>query len=56
MELAIRVLLDKRPWIYQNEITEFLLEVFDITVHQLTISRTLKHIHITRKKLTVMAA
>ena len=53
MELAIRVLLDERPWIYQDEIAEFLLEVFDITVHQLTISRTLKRINITRKKLTV---
>jgi transposase len=55
MEFVIRVLLDERPWIYQDEITEFLLEVFDITVHQSTISRTLKRIHITRKKLTVMA-
>ena len=56
MELVIRVLLDERPWIYQDEIAEFLLEVFDITVHQSTISRTLKRIHITRKKLTVVAA
>jgi arginine repressor len=53
MELAIRVLLDERLWIYQDEIAEFLLEVFDITVYQLTISRTLKRINITRKKLTV---
>jgi hypothetical protein len=33
MELVIRVLLDERPWIYQDEITEFLLEVFDIIVY-----------------------
>ena len=33
MELVIRVLLDERPWIYQDEIAEFLLEVFDITVY-----------------------
>ena len=53
MELAIKVLLNKRPWIYQDEIAEFLLEVFDVTVYRITISRTLKRIHITRKKLTV---
>jgi arginine repressor len=56
MELAIKVLLDKRPWIYQDEIAKFLLEGLDVIVHQLTISRTLKRIHITRKKLTVVAA
>jgi arginine repressor len=53
MELVIKVLLDERPWIYQDEIAEFLLEVFDVTVYRITISRTLKRIHITRKKLTV---
>jgi arginine repressor len=55
MELAIKVLLDEKPWIYQDEITKFLFKVFDVTVHQSTISRTLKRINITRKKLTVTA-
>lgn len=55
MELAIKALLDERPWTYQDEIAEFLLEVFDVTVHQSTISRTLKRIHMTRKKLMVVA-
>ena len=54
MELIIKVLLDKRLWIYQDEITEFLLEVFDITVYQSTISRILKYINIIRKKFTII--
>ena len=32
MEQAIKMLLDKRPWFYQDEITEFLLEAFNIKV------------------------
>jgi transposase len=56
MEQAIKLLLDERPWFYQDEIADFLLEAFDITVHQSTISRTLQRIEVTRKKLKVEAA
>lgn len=56
MEQAIKHLLDERPWYYQDEIAQFLLEVFDIDVNQTTISRALKRIKITRKKLKVVAA
>jgi arginine repressor len=41
MEQAIKLLLDERPWFYQDEIADFLLEAFNITVNQSTISRTL---------------
>jgi hypothetical protein len=33
MEQAIKLLLDERPWFYQDKIADFLLEAFDITVH-----------------------
>jgi transposase len=56
IEQAIKALLDESPWTYQDEIVEFLFEVFDITVDQTTISKTLKRINITRKKLTIVAA
>jgi hypothetical protein len=32
MERAIKLLLDERPWYYQDEITEFLFEAFDVEV------------------------
>jgi hypothetical protein len=35
---------------------EFLYEIFDITVDQSTISKTLKYINMIRKKLMVTAA
>ena len=56
MEQAIRALLDDSPWTYQDEIIKFLFEIFDVTVNQSTISRTLKRMDITRKKLIVIAA
>jgi len=56
IEQAIRHLLAEIPWLYQDEITEFLLEAFGVTVDQSTISRLLKRISITRKKLTITAA
>ena len=33
METAIHYLLDKFPWFYQDEISNFLREVYDIEVH-----------------------
>ena len=56
MEQSIKLLLDKEPWSYQDEIATFLLEVYDIEVDQATISRALKRIEITRKRLKVLAA
>jgi arginine repressor len=50
------MLLDQRPWYYQDEICQFLHEAFDIDVVQSTISMVLKRIKITRKKLRVEAA
>jgi transposase len=55
VQQAIKLLLDQRPWFYQDEIADFLLDAFDIEVSQSTISRTLQHIRITRKKLKVVA-
>jgi arginine repressor len=56
MEQAVRCLLAKMPWLYQDEIAEFLLEAFGVMVDRSTISRLLKHINITRKKLIITAA
>jgi transposase len=56
MERAIKLLLDERPWYYQDEIAEFLFEAFDVEVSQGTISATLKRIQVTRKRLKVVAA
>ena len=47
--------MDESPWTYQDEIVEFLYEVFDITVDRITISKTLKYMDMTRKKLIVVA-
>ena len=56
MEQAIKHLLDQIPWYYQDEIAEFLFDVFDVEVSQSTISQVLKRIKITRKRLKVEAA
>jgi arginine repressor len=53
MEQAIKQLLDQMPWFYQDEIADFLYEVFSVEASQLTISITLKRIKVTRKKLKV---
>ncbi|KAN0101521.1 hypothetical protein V8E51_012031 [Hyaloscypha variabilis] len=56
MEQAIKQLLDQMPWFYQDEIADFLFEVFGVEADQGTILRALKRIRITRKKLKVEAA
>ena len=56
MEQAIKHLLDQRPWYYQDEIAAFLHSAFDIEVDRSTISRALKRIKVTRKRLKVIAA
>jgi transposase len=55
IEQAIKHLLEKEPWWYQDELAEFLYEVYDIEVNQSTISRALQRIEITRKRLKVIA-
>jgi transposase len=55
IEQAIRHLLAEMPWLYQDEIAEFLLEAFGVTIDRLTISKLLRHINITRKKLAITA-
>jgi arginine repressor len=44
MEQAIKELLDHALWFYQDEIADFLFEVFGVEVDQATISRALKRI------------
>ena len=56
VEVAIRHLLELRPWYYQDEIRDFLAESFGITTTQSSISRALKRIKYTRKRLKVVAA
>jgi hypothetical protein len=53
---AIYHLLNKFLWFYQDEIAEFLLEVYDIEVSQYTIFTALAQIKLTRKKLKKEAA
>ena len=56
MEQAIRLVLDKEPWWYQDELADFLLDVYGVQVDQSTISRALKRFEVTRKRLKVIAA
>ena len=56
IEQAIKHLLDQRPWYYQDEIAVFLYNAFDVEVYRSTISRALRRIQITRKRLKVIAA
>jgi transposase len=56
IDAAINQLLNNFPWFYQNEIAEFLLEVFDIDVSLHAISTALARIKVTRKKLRAEAA
>jgi transposase len=56
IDAAIYHLLNEYPWFYQDEIAEFLLEVYDIEVSQYTISIALARIKLTRKKLKIEAA
>jgi transposase len=56
IEASIFDLLNCCPWMYLDEIQDFLLEVFNITVDISTISRALQRIKVTRKKLRIEAA
>jgi transposase len=56
MDAAIYHLLNKFPWFYQDEIVEFLAEVFDIDVSRGTVCNALTRIKFTRKRLRIEAA
>ena len=56
IEEAIDYFIHHVPTIYQDELATFIFDCFDIKVSQSTISRALKQINITRKKLQVEAA
>ena len=56
VEVAIRSLLDHMPWFYQDEIRDFLLDVFNIRVDCSIVLRALARIKITRKRLRVIVA
>lgn len=56
VEAAIEQLLDYQPWLYQDEIQDFLVDAFDIHISRSNISRVLKNINFTRKRLKVAAA
>ncbi len=53
--MAIYKLLKAYLWFYQDEIAEFLLEVYDIEASQYTISKALARIKLIRKKLRAEA-
>lgn len=55
-EKALKLLLEERPWMYLDELKEFLWEAYDKDVHISTISRCLARIQITRKRLKYIAA
>jgi transposase len=56
IDTAIHHLLNEYPWFYQDEISEFLYEVYDIDVSQPTIFLALARIKHIRKKLKIEAA
>jgi transposase len=55
-ETALKLLLDKRPWMYLDELQTFLFEAYSLQPSISTISRTLQRIKITRKRLKYVAA
>jgi transposase/arginine repressor len=55
MEESVIYLVSKTPWVYQEEICEFLREAYHVEVHKSTISRLLARLKVTRKKLVVQA-
>ena len=50
------LLLDKEPWWYQDELADFLLNMYGIKVNQSIILRALIRIKIIRKRLKVVAS
>jgi transposase len=55
MDNSIMHLMNKMPWLYQDEIRDFLKEMFNVDVHQTTVSSALKRIVYSRKRLKAEA-
>ena len=53
---AIQAFIEAKPWAYQSEIQDYLLDECGIAVDQSTVSRTLKRLKITQKSLRRIAA
>ena len=51
MEIAVTTLLDRAPYLYQDEIADFIWESYEVRVTQSTVCRLLKRIGITRKTI-----
>jgi len=56
MEQSVKLLLDERPWMYQDELTDFLYDAYGVNVARTTVHNVLQRIKFTRKKLKVIAA
>jgi transposase len=56
MEVAIVELLAGKPDTYQDEIVHFLWDEFEVEASQTAVSRCLKDLRITRRKMKVVAA
>lgn len=56
MECSIKLVLDQQPWLYLDEIRDFIFEAYGVYVCLATICNTLRHIKVTRKKLKVEAS
>ena len=56
IEEGIAYLVAKKPWVYQDEIRDFIDNCYGVSVHRTTISRVLAKMKITHKKLHETAA
>ena len=52
---GLREFLECKPWAYQTEMMDYLLDDFGLSVMQYTVSRTLKQMKITQKSLRKIA-
>jgi hypothetical protein len=55
IEEAVGYLIAKVPYLYQDEIVDFIRNGYSIEVYQFTVSRLLKRMNTTRKRLAVIA-
>lgn len=55
MEAGLRVFLEAKPWSYQDEIVEYLFDHWDVLIDRSTLSKSLKRMKISRKRLQRIA-
>ncbi len=55
VNVVVRYALEQAPYLYQDEISDLLETVFGITLSQSSISRLLKRLKITKKRLRIEA-